>query len=747
MKRLILLLCITNFLFMHQLHASKSVWDGRSSDTSWYDENLLEYYINSAAQFRGFADLVSYNNCSFEGKTIYLNCDIDLDNHAWSPIGLHSGKPFSGIFDGLNHSIINLLINSNQLEYPDMKDNVGLFGYAPKAEIRNFSIQGRLEIYNGKYIGGIAAFANRIENIYSDIKIRINDNKSASIIGCVVGSGTVISRIYSIGEITCANGMLFDQVYIGGIAGNGKTVSECFSSVDISIKRVGTYSTRTGGISGSSSLLSDVIFIGSISEQNINCNSDQFIPFTGGICGSFGGDGKNIISAPRFMSFGRGWASGKSVMIPSANTANITNSYYVKTWATNSEAYGTPISEYDLKSGKTLPDYSNNIWEFNENEYPSLISLKSIIPKPTYTVTYYVDGELYHVDEYKEGDTVTPPADPTKEGYTFDGWGYVPPIANNSWIVYGSFSINSYVITFMVDNEAFKTVTQKYDTYIELPNAVPIKQGYLFYWGDYPDRVPSHDITIAGYFMEDTYEPVDLGLPSGLLWASKNIGAQNSENYGYYFSWGETNLKESYYWGTYNYCNGSAITLTKYNYTSSYGDVDNKETLEEDDDAAIKCWGKPWRLPTEAEAMELYDKCSWSLGSLNGIGGCYVTGPNGNYIFLPAAGSKQYMTIFHKGSEARYLTSALYKGSVHPDYGLLLYFDSSSYGLGGEERSFGFSVRAVKDANSNRIGNLTMNETNAIDGIYDMQGKRIFKLKKGMNIIKYKNGKTKKVLL
>lgn len=749
MKRFTLLLIISNLLFVQHLFAAKSIWDGRSSDTSWYNDTSSEYHINSAAQFKGFADLVSYNYCSFEGKTIYLECDVDLDNHPWSPIGLHSGKPFYGIFDGLNHSITNLLIDSNQFEYPDMKDNVGLFGYAAKAEIKNLGVQGKLEIYEGKYIGGVAAFVNRIDNIYSDIVIKINWNKSASSIGCVVGNATELSSIYSKGEISCGEGMFFDQVRVGGIAGNGRNITKCYSDVNISIKRIGTYSTSTGGIAGYSSSISDVIFTGSVSEQNVNCTSDQFIPFTAGICGGFSGDGKNMISAPRLMAFGRGWASGKSVLIPSANTANITNSYYVNTWATNSEVYGTSITENELKSGNPLPGFDTTTWVFNENEYPSLISLKSLIPQPTYTVTYYVDGLLYQVDEYKEGDAVVPPADPIKEGYTFDGWGYVPPvISGNSWIVYGSFSINSYVITYMIDDEVFLTETQEYNSYINPPKYYPIKQGYLFNWGEYPYNVPAHDVTIVGYYTEDFYECVDLGLPSGLLWATKNVGAANSESSGYYFSWGETYLKESYYWGTYEYCNGSANTLMKYCYSSDYGIVDNKLTLDEDDDAARVSWGSPWRLPTENEALELYNSCSWSLGSLNGVNGCYVTGPNGNSIFFPYAGIKQYQTTLKGGSEMYLLTSSLYHyDDIRPDYGIVVFCDGSEYGLGGEERGYGFTARAVTNIDPNGIRNLILSDSNEIDVINDLQGKRLSKVKKGVNIIRTKDGKTKKVVV
>lgn len=523
---------------------------------------------------------------------------------------------------------------------------------------------------------------------------------------------------------------------------------ECLSSVDMHINRIGTSNQIIiGGVSGHANNISDIIFIGSIDVNNVNCTSEQFIPQTGGICGSTG-SGANIISVPTFLSLGRGWSIGKSIITPSSSSAIISNTYYLNMWATENEIYGIPISENELKTGNPLPGFDTTIWEFNANEYPSLISLKALMPQTTYTVTYYVDGELYQEDEYKEGETVIPPADPTKEGYTFDGWGYIPPfISGNSWIVYGSFSINSYVITYMIDDGVFLTETQEYNSYINPPKYYPIKQGHLFNWGEYPYKVPANDVTIVGYYTEDTYEYVDLGLPSGLLWATKNIGAANTEDFGCYFSWGETHLKESYYWGTYEYCDGSANTLTKYCDSSDFGNVDNKMTLEEEDDAARVSWGNPWRLPTEEEALELYYNCSWSLGSFNGVNGCYVTGPNGNSLFFPFAGIKQYKTILKQGNELYLLTSSLYQfDDIHPDYGFMIFCDGSEYGISSEERGYGFTARAVMNNDPNKIVNVTEDNANEIIGIYDLHGNKIPTLKKGLNIIRYKNGITKKIM-
>ena len=111
----------------------------------------------------------------------------------------------------------------------------------------------------------------------------------------------------------------------------------------------------------------------------------------------------------------------------------------------------------------------------------------------------------------------------------------------------------------------------------------------------------------------DNHEWVDLGLPSGTLWATCNVGANTPEEYGDYFAWGETEPKDYYGWNTYKWCNGSRYTLTKYCTDSSYGYngfVDNKAELDPEDDAAYVNWGSSWRIPTTEQQCELYENCS-----------------------------------------------------------------------------------------------------------------------------------------
>ena len=190
-----------------------------------------------------------------------------------------------------------------------------------------------------------------------------------------------------------------------------------------------------------------------------------------------------------------------------------------------------------------------------------------------------------------------------------------------------------------------------------------------------------------------TYEAVDLGLPSGLKWANYNVGATKPEEYGGYYAWGETEEKEDYSWKTYKWCNGSYNTLTKYCTDSGIGTVDNKTVLDPEDDVAHVKWGGDWRMPTTEEQGELIGNCTWEWTALNGVNGYKVTGPNGNSIFLPAAGYRNGTDVSYSGNFGYYWSSSLYRGSSDGAY--YLSFNGSNYDRGGNYRYFGRSVRPV----------------------------------------------------
>ena len=195
--------------------------------------------------------------------------------------------------------------------------------------------------------------------------------------------------------------------------------------------------------------------------------------------------------------------------------------------------------------------------------------------------------------------------------------------------------------------------------------------------------------------VENSHEWIDLGLPSGIKWATCNVGADTPEGYGDYFAWGETEPKTTYNWSTYIYCNGSYDTMTKYCTKLSYGIVDNKTTLELVDDAAHVNWGGNWRMPTRDEYAELCDtsNCTWTWTTQNGVNGYKVTSKkNGNSIFLPAAGLRDDDYLNNVGSSGYYLSSSLRSVCSNADF---VKFSSSSVDWGATSRYYGRSVRAV----------------------------------------------------
>ena len=190
---------------------------------------------------------------------------------------------------------------------------------------------------------------------------------------------------------------------------------------------------------------------------------------------------------------------------------------------------------------------------------------------------------------------------------------------------------------------------------------------------------------------------VDLGLPSGTLWATCNVGANSPEEYGDYFAWGETTTKTTYNWSTYLYCNGSYRTMTKYCSNSNYGYngfIDNLTTLEATDDAATVNWGYAWRTPTKDEFDELNNNCTVTWITQNGINGrLFTSNINGNSIFLPAAGIRDGSGFNHVGIRGQYWSSSL--DTNYQDNVMFLHLHSGNYVVESGHRYYGRSVRPV----------------------------------------------------
>ena len=176
------------------------------------------------------------------------------------------------------------------------------------------------------------------------------------------------------------------------------------------------------------------------------------------------------------------------------------------------------------------------------------------------------------------------------------------------------------------------------------------------------------------------YKYVDLGLPSGLKWAEYNIGATAPHEYGNYYAWGEIETKE-----TYNTENSLTfdIHMTDISGNPQY-------------DAASANWGASWRMPTQEECNELIQLCTWEWTEMEGKKGSKVTGPNGNYIFIPAAGFRQEYDLFMSN-----VFGYLWCGSCYVHeldyYAYNLSFFNGPSELTWENRTIGQPIRPVSE--------------------------------------------------
>jgi len=199
--------------------------------------------------------------------------------------------------------------------------------------------------------------------------------------------------------------------------------------------------------------------------------------------------------------------------------------------------------------------------------------------------------------------------------------------------------------------------------------------------GEDVPMVPADSILVIG-----GHEAVDLGL--SVKWATCNVGASSPEDYGDYFAWGETTTKSSY---DRDNSTTYGVSISELQFRGIIGSDGNLTAAY---DAATANWGGSWRMPTLDEIKELFNNCTRTWTTQNGVKGRKVTGPNGNSIFLPAAGGRYGSDLSNVGSNGGYWSATPYgySGSAY-----LLNFDSDHYDWFDGSRYSGRSVRPVSD--------------------------------------------------
>ena len=190
-------------------------------------------------------------------------------------------------------------------------------------------------------------------------------------------------------------------------------------------------------------------------------------------------------------------------------------------------------------------------------------------------------------------------------------------------------------------------------------------------------------------------EAVNLGLTSGLLWASFNVGATKPEEPGNYYAWGETETKDSYNWANYKWCKGTSSSLTRYctsdgsSYWKGEGDPDGKTTFKDydyADDVARQLLGGSWRTPTKEEWEELLNQSTHTAD--------YYYGPNGQSILLPNTGFMNAEGLNNTDDGFYWSSSLQEQGSP----GAAWFMNNHTQNLNTGGRSYGLAIRAVKMA-------------------------------------------------
>ena len=175
-----------------------------------------------------------------------------------------------------------------------------------------------------------------------------------------------------------------------------------------------------------------------------------------------------------------------------------------KTFKTETLEFGTKIVpiEEPTKEGYTFSGWS----KIPETMPAHDVTVNGSFSINTYSLKYVVDGAEYKTITVEYGATITPEAEPTKEGYTFSGWSEIPEtMPAHDVTVNGSFSINSYTLEYIVDGEVYKTITLEFGAAIT-PEAEPTKGGYTFSgWSEIPEKMPAHDVTVNGSFSVNSY--------------------------------------------------------------------------------------------------------------------------------------------------------------------------------------------------------------------------------------------------
>ena len=525
------------------------------------------YLIRKDTDLTRLSSLVNAGE-SFAGKYLKVSDNIDMTGISFAPIG-NQEHPFSGNFDGGGYVIKGISIDATSyiglfgnIESAFITDVGvedlhiygssyigGIAGYSKKSTITNcytrghslgndcvgalvgFSGEGTIiqncfssmqhtkyEIYGS--VGGLVGYnCGKLENsyFYGTINAKIFQKSTT---GGIVGYNHTTGSIHYCYFIKYADTMNGDFNYCGslnwgdcnntdsfdllGITTSGYNLHSLLNKWVVEHSSEGRYKKWTNNSFPSLSTFIEKY------QLTYVIDDEEYKTYE-----IFEGSSINPENIPTKEGYTfSGWSEIPATM--PAHDVTVTGTFtvnkYKLTYTVDGQEYESSEVEYGAsitpETAPTKEGYTFSGW----SEIPATMPAHDVTIAGTFTInkyklTYTVDGQEYKSSEVEYGATITPEAAPTKEGYTFSGWSEIPAtMPAHDVTVTGTFTINKYKLTYMVDGEVYKSYEIEYGAVIT-PEAEPTKEGHTFSgWGNIPQTMPAHDVTVTGTFTKGAYK-------------------------------------------------------------------------------------------------------------------------------------------------------------------------------------------------------------------------------------------------
>ena len=429
--------------------------------------------------------------------------------------------------------------------------------------------------------------------------------------------------------------------------------------------------------------------------------------------------------------------------------------YYTLTYIVDGEIYQTYQVEYGAeitpeaepeKEGYTFSGWSEIPATMPDHD----VEVTGTFTINTYFLTYVVDGEEYKRYEVEYGAEITPEADPEKEGYTFSGWSEIPAtMPAHDVDIIGEFHVNSYTLIYKVDGEEYMSYTVEFGAEIT-PEAEPTKDGYTFSgWSEIPATMPAHDVEVTGTFTINTHtlrfvvdntEMFSISVEYGTELApiAEKVSETMEEKEGYTFYWideipetmpdYDLTIQGAYdvnYYGVEFYMGEGGELIS--GQEVAYGDpipVPDDPTRE-----GYTFIGWEPAIPDAMPAEDLTFVAQWQINTYTveviGDYAQFVTVSNTN----PTYGETVTISVLPDVDFA-----SLWIDEGNGAYDVRDMMEGYTYTV--EKVSFNFTVEAIY--NVDPVGITGVQQNSSKDAIFDMQGRRVNKMNKGIYIV---NGK------